>query len=231
MSNETKEIVWPAGYKINPRANDLPLDLIAAFRKIPVAVAGDCMGRSIGAMGLRPYHGNDVLCGQAFTVRVRPGDNLMIHKALMMAQSGDVVVIDGGGDLTQALMGGLMRTTALTKKLGGFVIDGAIRDIMEWAEGNMPVFARGHTHRGPSKEGPGEINIPIACAGLSVQPGDLILGDSDGVIAIPFAEAATLLPKTLAHLEREAKIRESNLRGVADPERFDAILRAKGLPV
>ena len=231
MSTEKKDLVWPAGYRINPRAGDLPADLIDAFRSIPVAVAGDCMGRSIGTMGLRPYHGMGGLCGQAFTVRVRPGDNLMIHKALMMAQPGDVIVIDGGGDLTQALTGGLMRTSALAKRLGGFVIDGAIRDLAEWAEGEMPVFARGHTHRGPSKEGPGEINVPVACAGLAVQPGDLILGDPDGVIAIPAAEAAALLPKTLAHLEREAKIRETNLKGTADPERFDAILRAKGLPV
>jgi hypothetical protein len=135
------------------------------------------MGRSIGAMGLRPYHGrmSTALCGPAVTVRVRPGDNLMIHKALMMVEPGDVLVIDGGGDLTQALVGGLMRTAALAKKLGGLVIDGAIRDLQEWAEDGMPIFARGHTHRGPSKEGPGEINIPIACAGLAVLPGDLML--------------------------------------------------------
>lgn len=231
MSAEQKEAVWPAGYKINPRFAALPADLLQSFKKIPVAVAGDCMGRSIGAIGLKPYHGMAGLCGQALTVRVRPGDNLMIHKALMMAEEGDVLVIDGGGDLTQALIGGLMRTTALTKKIAGLVIDGAIRDIAEWAEGGIAVFARGHTHRGPSKDGPGEINVPVACAGLVVQPGDLILGDPDGVIAIPFAEAAALLPKTLAHLEREAKIRESNVKGTADPERFNAILRAKGLPV
>jgi regulator of RNase E activity RraA len=155
----------------------------------------------------------------------------MVHKALMMAQAGDVIVIDGGGDLTQAIIGGLIRTTALTKKLGGFVIDGAIRDLAEWAEGDVPVFARGHTHRGPSKEGPGEINVPVSVGGLVVQPGDLVLGDPDGVIAIPAEAAGTLLPQTLAHLDREAKIRESNMRGTSDPERFDTILRAKGLPV
>ncbi|WP_312947434.1 RraA family protein [Agrobacterium sp.] len=224
-------VVWPAGYQINPRHEDLPRDILEAFGKVPVAVAGDCMGRSIGTMGLNSYHGAKIMCGQAVTVRVRPGDNLMVHKALMMAQAGDVIVIDGGGDLTQAIIGGLIRTTALTKKLGGFVIDGAIRDLAEWAEGDVPVFARGHTHRGPSKEGPGEINVPVSVGGLVVQPGDLVLGDPDGVIAIPAEAAGTLLPKTLAHLDREAKIRESNMRGTSDPERFDAILRAKGLPV
>jgi len=224
-------VVWPAGYHINPRHEDLPRDILEAFGKVPVAVAGDCMGRSIGTMGLNSYHGAKIMCGQAVTVRVRPGDNLMVHKALMMAQAGDVIVIDGGGDLTQAVIGGLIRTTALTKKLGGFVIDGAIRDLVEWAEGDVPVFARGHTHRGPSKEGPGEINVPVSVGGLVVQPGDLVLGDPDGVIAIPAEDASALLPKTLAHLDREAKIRESNIKGTSDPERFDAILRAKGLPV
>jgi regulator of RNase E activity RraA len=184
-------------------------------------------------MGLRAYHSDltTVLCGPAITVRIRPGDNLMIHKAMMMAMPGDVIVIDGGGDLTQAIVGGLMRTTAMRLQLAGFVIDGAVRDLVEWAEGDIALFARGHTHRGPSKEGPGEINVPIACAGLSVMPGDLILGDADGIIAIPAHEVATLLPRALAHLEREAGIRATNAAGTADPERFNAVLRAKGLPI
>ncbi|WP_082492973.1 RraA family protein [Acidovorax sp. Leaf160] len=224
---------WPPGYRIGPRAPRLPDELIAAFRTIPVAVAGDCMGRSVGATGLHGYHEDlgAVLCGPAVTVRVRPGDNLMIHKALMLVQPGDVLVIDGGGDVTQALMGGLMRTTCLVKQLGGLVIDGALRDRLEWAEGGLPVFARGHTHRGPAKEGPGEINVPVACAGLSVLPGDLVLGDADGVIAIPAADAALVLQRARLHLEKEASIRAANLAGTSDPERFDAALRAKGLPV
>lgn len=224
---------WPAGYRIGPRGDGPPAELVAAFRDIPVAVAGDCMGRSIGTIGLQPYHGSlaTVLCGPAFTVRVRPGDNLMIHKALAMVEPGDVLVVDGGGDLTQALVGGLMRTTAIARKLGGLVIDGALRDRLEWAEDGMPIFARGHTHRGPSKDGPGEINVPIACAGLVVNPGDLILGDADGVVAIPAADVAQLLVATRAHLLKEAKIRAANAAGTNDPERFNVLLRAKGLPV
>jgi regulator of RNase E activity RraA len=228
-----ESVQWPAGYRINPREQAIAAELVDAFRGVPVAVAGDCMGRSIGAIGLRSYHGTLglTICGPAFTVRVRPGDNLMIHKALAMVQPGDVLVIDGSGDLTQALMGGLMRTTALARKLGGLIIDGAVRDLVEWAEGGLPVFARGHTHRGPSKEGPGEINVPVSCAGMVVQPGDLILGDADGVIAIPATEVASLLPAVQAHLKKEEAIRASNREGSSDPERFDAILRKKGLPV
>ncbi|MFY9512710.1 MAG: RraA family protein [Rubrivivax sp.] len=224
---------WPAGYRINPRAAGPAAAIVDAFRAMPVAAIGDAMSRNVGTLGLRAYHGrlDTVLCGPAFTVRVRPGDNLMIHKALMMVQPGDVLVIDGGGDVSQALVGGLMRTTCLARRLGGLVIDGAVRDIVEWAQDGMPIYARGHTHRGPTKDGPGEINVPLACAGLAVLPGDLVVGDADGVIAVPAAEAAEVLERCRAHLKKEARIRADNAAGSADPERFDAVLRAKGLPV
>ncbi|AIJ44733.1 hypothetical protein O987_02825 [Comamonas testosteroni TK102] len=231
MSNSAKQ--WPAGYRINPRVPGPEAEVVEAFKSIPVAAIGDSMSRNVGTLGLRQYHArlDAVLCGPAVTVRVRPGDNLMIHKALMMVQPGDVLVIDGGGDVSQALVGGLMRTTCVARKLAGLVIDGAIRDLCEWAEDGMPIFARAHTHRGPSKDGPGEINVPVSCAGMAVLPGDLIVGDADGVIAVPAADAAEILQRSRAHLVKEAAIRESNREGTADPERFDAVLRAKGLPV
>ena len=231
MSNSAKQ--WPAGYRINPRVPGPEAAVVEAFKSIPVAAIGDSMSRNVGTLGLRQYHArlDAVLCGPAVTVRVRPGDNLMIHKALMMVQPGDVLVIDGGGDVSQALVGGLMRTTCVARKLAGLVIDGAIRDLCEWAEDGMPIFARAHTHRGPSKDGPGEINVPVSCAGMAVLPGDLIVGDADGVIAVPAADAAEILQRSRAHLVKEAAIRESNREGTADPERFDAVLRAKGLPV
>lgn len=232
-SETTAPVQWPAGYRINPRVDGPAPDIVEAFRDMPVAAIGDSMSRNIGTVGLRQYHArlDTVLCGPAVTVRVRPGDNLMIHKALMLVQPGDVLVIDGGGDVTQALVGGLMRTTCMAKQLGGLVIDGAIRDLCEWAPDGMPIFARGHTHRGPSKDGPGEINIPVACAGLAVLPGDLVVGDADGLIAVPAAEAADVLERCRAHLKNEARIRADNAAGTSDPERFDAALRAKGLPV
>jgi RraA family protein len=224
---------WPPGYALHPRVNTLDPELVAAFRTVPVAHASDCMGRSVGTLGLHAYH-HDLglaLCGPAITVRVRPGDNLMIHVAMQMAQPGDVIVIDGAGDLAQALIGGLMRTTAVARGIAGFVVDGAIRDIAEWAEGGIAVYARGHTHRGPSKDGPGEVNVPIACAGLSVAPGDLVLGDADGVVSVPAAQVAALLPQVRAHAAREDKIRAGNRSGTPDPERFNALLRQKGCPV
>ncbi len=224
---------WPPGYRIDPRVAGPAPEIVAAFRELPVAAIGDAMSRNVGAVGLRQYHRRleTVLVGPAVTVRVRPGDNLMIHKALMMVEPGDVLVVDGGGDLTQALVGGLIRTTCVAKKLAGLVIDGALRDLTEWAEDGMPVFAKGHTHRGPGKDGPGEVNVPVSCAGLVVMPGDLVVGDADGVIAVPAAEVERVLAKTREHLVREAGIREANRTGTSDPERFDATLRAKGLPV
>lgn len=231
MRNEHAD--WPAGFYIAPRLNVIDKKTIEAFKVVPAAVAGDCMGRNTGTMNMHRYH-DDVsitICGPAITVKVRPGDNLMIHKALEMAQPGDVIVIDGGGDLTQALIGGLIRTTAITKKIAGFVVDGAIRDLAEWADGRIPVFAKGHTHRGPDKSGPGMVNVAITCAGMVVNPGDLVIADSDGAVAISASQAENILTKALAHLCKEAKIRESNENGTSDPERFNSILRQAGCPV
>jgi RraA family protein len=220
---------WPAGYRIMPRANILPMELIDAFRNVPTAHASDCMGRSVGAIGLRPFHGDATMCGSAVTVRCRPGDNLMIHVAMGMAERGDVIVVDGSGDLSQAVFGGLMRTTAIVKKLGGLVVDGAVRDTGEFTEGDFPCFAKGAVHRGPSKEGPGEINIPISCAGMAVSPGDLVLGDSDGVVCIPAAEVEVLLPHVRAHAKKEMKMKADILAGATDPHRFKSILLNKGI--
>ncbi len=108
----------------------------------------------------------------------------MIHKAIALAQPGDVIVVDGGGDLTNALIGEIMVSYAATRGIAGFVIDGAIRDVDMIRAGTFPVYAAGVTHRGPYKDGPGEINVPIAIDGMVIQPGDLIVGDADGVLCV-----------------------------------------------
>jgi regulator of RNase E activity RraA len=187
-----------------------------------------------------PFHGDRslTLCGVALTVRVRPGDNLMIHKALTLAQPGDVLVANGSGELSHALVGGLMRLAALARGVAGFVLDGAIRDVAEWAEGELPVFARGVSHRRPSKDGPGEINVPIACAGLAVAPGDLVLGDADGVVAVSPDRLPQLLEEVRAKQAQEEEQQRHHLASRTNPslfarddERVDAMLRAKGCPV
>lgn len=224
---------WPTGFTVNSRVSTLSADLIDSYRSVPVCHVGDVMGRHTGARGVRAYH-NDlslVMCGPAVTVRIRPGDNLMVHLAMMMAEPGDIIVIDGSGDLSTAVIGGLMRTTAVARKLGGFVIDGALRDVAEWAEGGIAAYAAGNVHRGPTKDGPGEVNVPVACFGMAVNPGDLILGDADGVIAIPAADAERLLPLCHAHAEKERRIAANNATGKLDWDRFNALLREKGCPV
>ena len=229
LASRTAE--WPAGFAINPRPESIPAAVIAAYHDMPTAFVSDSLGRSVGGLGLRPYHGDAFMCGMAFTVLVRPGDNLMIHKAIELAAPGDVIVVDGGGDLTQALVGGNMRAQMLKRKLGGLVLNGALRDVAEWREGNMPAFALGCVHRGPSKEGPGQINVPISCAGLVVNPGDLVLGDPDGVVAVRRDEMERLIPRLVAQVEKEKNIRAAISDGTADPERFNAVLRKKGCPV
>lgn len=225
--------LWPAGYRVNARVNTLPADLIAAYHDVPVCHAGDVMGRHQGSLGLAPWHGDlgKIIAGPAITVRIRPGDNLMIHLAIMTAEPGDIIVVDGAGDTTTAVIGGLMRTSAVARGIAGFVIDGALRDVAEWAQGGIGIWAKGNSLRGPSKEGPGELNVPIACAGLQVSPGDLILADGDGVLAIPAAQAADLLPLCRGHAEKERKIAAKNALGEPDWDRFNALLRAKGCPV
>jgi regulator of RNase E activity RraA len=233
-------VTWPAGFAIHERPDTPPPDLVEALRGVPTTIVSDCLGRSVGAVGLEPFHGDRslALCGVALTVRVRPGDNLMIHKALTVAHPGDVIVVDGSGDVSHALVGGLMRLAALARGVAGLVIDGAIRDVEEWAEGELPVFARGHSHRGPSKDGPGEINVPIACAGLVVAPGDVVIGDADGVVAVSPGRLPQLLEEVREKLAQEedqqqhhrASRTDPSLR-VRDDERVDAMLRAKGCPV
>ncbi|MCM2503144.1 RraA family protein [Aureimonas altamirensis] len=230
---QAKSGQWPTGFRVNPRRVDLPPDLVAAYRTVPSCHAGDVMGRHTGSIGLKAYHADLslVMCGPAITVRIRPGDNLMIHLAMMMAEPGDVIVIDGGGDMSTAVIGGLMRTTAVARGLGGFVVDGALRDVAEWAQPGIAAYAKGHTLRGPSKDGPGEVNVPVVCGGLAVNPGDLILGDADGVICIPADDAERLLPLCHAHADKEKGIAARNATGQLDRDRFDALLRAKGCPV
>lgn len=225
---------WPVGFVMKPRVALLTPALIEKYKSIPTSIISDCLGRHYGGIGLKDYHQaltTGGFCGSAITVRVRPGDNLLLHAAILSAEEGDVIVVDGAGDVTTALIGGLMRTTALAKKIAGFVIDGAIRDIEEWAQGDMPIYAKGHIHRGPSKEGPGELNTAIACAGMSVNPGDLVVADADGVVCIPALQAETLLALCIEKMALEERIRQQNKQGTPDVERFLKLLRQKNCPL
>ena len=185
------------GFRILNRKHSVDLKTATRFLDLPVANVSDCMLRlTAGGSRIRPMHKSGQLAGPALTVKTRPGDNLMLHKAIDIAEPGDIVVCDAGGDLTNSLMGELMLAHAVKRGVGGFVLNGAIRDAEAFLDVNLPVFAAGVTHRGPFKDGPGEINVSVAIDGMVIEPGDLIIGDWDGVLAVPLNEVDIILKKT-----------------------------------
>lgn len=198
------------GNRILPNAPQADKDLIAAFRKTSTPIISDNLHRLQGAIGLRPFHKvSGTMAGTALTVRVAAGDNLLIHKALDLVRPGDVIVVDGDGETNRALIGEIMTTLAETKQAAGFVINGAIRDVGAISKSEFPCFARSAIHRGPYKNGPGEINVSVSIGGLVIEPGDIIVGDEDGIVAFPQAIAADLLKAVHAQEKKEEEILQS----------------------
>jgi regulator of RNase E activity RraA len=184
---------------------------IEAFRGKPTSVISDNLDRLPGPIGLRPFHSGLPLLGRALTVRTRAGDNLAIHQALELVKPGDVVVVDGGGDVSRALVGEIMKAIAEKRGAAGFVIDGAIRDCAAFAD--FPCYARAAIHRGPYKNGPGDINVPASIGGCVIMPGDIVVGDEDGVVAFSPEKARELLAAVDAQIAREAQIMQSIAEG------------------
>ena len=182
-------------------------ELIEQFRDIPVANIDDCMGR-IGAMSSRIHaYNKTAILGPAFTVRVPAGDNLMFHKAMDMAQPGDVIVIDANAYDNRSIFGELMVSYCRKRGIAGIVIDGCIRDSDALSQlDDFGVFAIGVTPNGPYKNGPGEINTDVTVGDVVVHPGDIIVGDADGVIVISPEEAAELAKQAAAVVKKEEKI-------------------------
>jgi RraA family protein len=215
-------------YKVlrkNPSAEQAPAALLAALRDVPVAALSDNMHRSIGTSGLHPYHrpGKQTMAGTAVTARSRGGDNLTFLRALEFCRAGDVLVLDAGGDIDNAVIGGILSFYAATIGLAGLVIDGAIRDVAEIRERDLPVYARGVTHRGPYKDGPGEINVPVSVGGMVVNPGDIVVGDQDGLLAIPVEDAETVLAAARQTLANEANTLRAMKEGRWDRAFIDAL--------
>ena len=170
------------------------------------------------------------VCGPAFTIEVRPGDNLMIHAAMALAKPGDVLVIDGKADRTCALMGSIMLNACKKLGLAGVVLDASIRDTEELVELGFPVWSVGANPNGPTKFVPGRINWPVSCGGVTVNPGDLIVGDADGITVVECEKVASLLPlaskKVAAERQRIAEITGG---GAIRPPWLEAALVAAGL--
>lgn len=170
------------------------------------------------------------LIGPACTVKVYPGDNLMVHKALDVAQAGDVIVIDTSASTMTAVLGDLISTKARHRGVAGFVVDGLIRDLPGIrALGDFPVFARGVTPIGPLHRGPGEINYPVSVGGIVVQPGDLVVGDLNGVVVVPRDIADEVVQRLTERAAAEAQYTAAVARGDFSGEWVDALLAQNGL--
>lgn len=191
-------------------------DLVEGFKGIPVANIGDQMGRiSCVATEIKPQNGVGLL-GTALTVKAPAGDNLMFHKALDMAEPGDIIVVDGEGDMGHALCGEIMMRYAMTKGITGFVVDGCIRDVEALQELDFGVFARGVNPKGPYKNGPGEINVPVSIGGQVVRPGDILIGDRDGLVVVRPEDAPELIEKSTEKLLQEKVKFEKIDAGILD---------------
>jgi RraA family protein len=203
--------------------------LVAEFAKMVTPHLSDSMERLYaGGPQLRPMHREGKLAGPAYTVKTAPGDNLLVHRALDMARPGDVIVVDAGGFGDHAIIGELMMSRARQRGVAGMVIWGAIRDSAEIGAGTYPVYACAVTHRGPYKNGPGEINVPIIMGGMPVNPGDIIVGDADGLVAIPQEIAERVLASAKSILEKETKSMKEIVAGTVDRGWVDKALREKG---
>jgi RraA family protein len=217
------------GFKIHRRERKVDSAIVEKFRALPVANVSDGMSR-MAAFGarLRPLHAGGGLAGPALTVRTRPGDNLMVHAALNRAERGDVLVVDAGGDLTNAIIGELMLAHAEKIGIAGVVINGAVRDLGAIRTSSFPVFAAGVTHRGPYKDGPGEVNVSIAIDGTVVEPGDLILGDDDGLVCIPLEATEEIYRATVAKQAAEEKTMTATKAGTVDRSWVEETLKRLG---
>lgn len=206
---------------------------IEALGRFPVALIGDGIGRrSIMNSAIKALSPSMRCAGPAVTVEVHAGDNLMIHAALKVVKPGDVLVINGRGDLNHGIWGGLV--TAMARRIGvaGVVVDAAVRDSAELIDSGLAVFARGVNPTGGGKDGPGQVNMPTSCGGVIVQPGDIVVGDGDGVIVVPAAQAAEAARLAAQCEASEAKrvdaIENGPLEGMY-PAWLVSVLREKGV--
>ena len=219
----------PAGFRVLRRKRKVAAEWAQKFRALPVANVSDSMFRlTAGGARLRPYHRGGAMAGPALTVRSAPGDNLMVHMARNLAEKGDVIVVDAGGQLENSIIGERMLAYCVAKGFGGIVINGAVRDVAWIREQDFPVYAAGVTHRGPYKNGPGEINVPVQVGGMVVQPGDVIVGDRDGLLAFPAADAAVVIEKALTQQKKEDLQMEEIRNGRWDRSFLEA-LEAKAI--
>lgn len=209
--------------------------LMDEFAKLPASNVADCMERSCAMnprIRLISKSRPGSVCGPAFTVKCRAGDNLALHAALTYCQEGDVLVVSNEEDTTRALTGEVMMSYLFyTKKAAAIIIDGPIRDMESLSQWEFPIYCTGATPGGPYKEGPGEVNVPIACGGISVNPGDIILADHDGIIVIPPKDAPGILEAAQKFHEADEAKANAAKEGKANRDWVLKALEAKGFEI
>jgi regulator of RNase E activity RraA len=225
-----KTMTLPDGWQIVSEVSRAPDELLARFRRLSTGPVCDALGR-FAAMDyqIKPLDPQMELVGSALTVWTRPCDNIAIYKALEMAQPNDVLVIATNGYTTNSVSGELTTLVGRARGLAGMVIDGMVRDSQEIIEIGLPVFARGLTPNSPFKDGPAKINVPVTCGGISVTPGDIVVGDADGVVVVPQESAEATLERVAAIHAKEAAIRAEIEAGEIIPRNMARLLREKGL--
>ncbi len=201
--------------------------LAQLFEGVPSSIISDSMRRIVGARHLAPRHASGGLVGSAYTVKVRSGDNLYIHDALRNIKPGQVLVVDGEGHTERALVGEIMMSAARMRGVAGFVIDGAVRDSDAFKIHNFPCYSRGVTHQGPLKNGPGEQDVAVSIDGCVVHPGDIVVGDCDGVVFIPRARAEEVAALSRKKIAAETDVLAGIAKGVYDDAWIDAALKAQ----
>ncbi|HEY7255616.1 MAG TPA: RraA family protein [Solirubrobacterales bacterium] len=228
---KTAEMHPGPGFRLRESFEHPDPDLVAGLAEFETPLISDLMNR-LYAMSpdLRPLTDPELsLAGPACTVKCYPGDNLMVHKSLDLAQPGDIVVVDTSESALTAVLGDLVCTKARHRGIAGFIVDGLIRDLPAIrALGDFPVYAKGVTPKGPLHRGPGEINHPISCGGIVVNPGDVIVGDLNGVVVVPCGIAADLLERLRERSKVEADYTDAVARGEFSNDWVDAALDSSG---
>jgi regulator of RNase E activity RraA len=225
---QSSEINPGPGFRVKIAFERLSVDLMQRLGEFPSPEISDQLNRLYAVTPeirclTGPHH---KLIGPACTVKVFPGDNLMVHKSLDVAQPGDVVVVDAGASRMNAALGDLISTKARHRKIAGFVVDGYVRDLPDILKLDFPVFARGTTSIGPLHRGPGEVNYPICCGGVVVNPGDVVVADAFGVVLIPRDNAEDILARLVAQRARLADYLDGVKRGVFSNQWVDDLLES-----
>ncbi|MCJ2072436.1 RraA family protein [Methylobacterium sp. J-030] len=219
----------PEAFRIHPTPPTPNAAVVEGLRGLATGHISDAAGVVCAVPGvIRPMHRSGALCGPALTVQTTAGDNLMVQKAVDLARPGDVIVVAAGGKLERALVGEIVSRHAAARGVAGFVVDGAIRDLDFIETADLPIYARGVSARGPSRLGPGTINAPVTLGEVIVHPGDIIVGDRDGIVCVPSAMAVAVAEAARALAEREQGFLKAIDRGSLDRAWVDETMRRNG---